>query len=280
VAARIYMQRDIGAGLLAGRDSARPNLRLLGSPTAQALREESTSLAIWVFALAAAGLVVGLVSKSINSGVISASMEREFEKFGVAKLASPLGYVSFAFTLFVPAIAAFVCTQVAAARREEEEERLETLLALPVGRSSWLGGRLVLALGGAVLLALVAALATWIGAELAGVGLSLTGMVEGGVNCLPAAVLFLGIATLLFALWPRAGVGVAYGLLAVAYLWFLFGSLVSVPKWVINATPFAHVASVPIEPLRGGAALVMVALGVLAASLGVARFVRRDLLGA
>jgi len=279
VAARIYGGRDIGAGLLPGRDSAVANPRLLGSPTAHALREERGSLLIWMLSLAAVGLVVGLVSKAVNSTVISPSLERELAKFGALQVATPRGYISFAFILVVPAIAAFMCSQVAAARKEEEEERLETLFAMPVSRAGWLLGRLSLAVAGGVVIALSAGIAAWVGAQAAGVNLSLVAMLEASANCLPVAVLFLGIAALAYALWPRPSAGIAYGLLAIAFLWYLFGSLVSVPKWVVNATPFAHVAAVPVEPFRWQAASLMVAGGLVAAGLATIRFVRRDLLG-
>ena len=50
--------------------------------------------------------------------------------------------------MFVLAIGLFACSQIAAARREEADQRLETLFALPVGRAGWLGGRLALAVLG------------------------------------------------------------------------------------------------------------------------------------
>ena len=157
LAARIYATRDIGAGLLPSRDSAPANPRMLGSTTAHALREERGTLVIWMLALAAVGLVVGIVSKSINRTIISPQMERELVKFGVSQVDTPRGYIAFAFLLVVPAVSAFMCAQVGAARREEEEQRLETLFALPVGRIRWLAGRLGLAVAGAVAVSLVAA---------------------------------------------------------------------------------------------------------------------------
>ncbi len=47
-AARIAAGRDVGTGVLPARDSAAPRLRLLSSPTAQALRSERGSLIVWL----------------------------------------------------------------------------------------------------------------------------------------------------------------------------------------------------------------------------------------
>jgi ABC-2 type transport system permease protein len=279
IAARIQAGRDIGAGVLKARDSADPRLYLLSSTTSQALREERTGLAVWTLSVGASALIVGIVSKSINSSVISAGLQRQLAKFGEGSIVTPVGYIAFAFIFFVLALSLFACAQVAAARHEEAEERLETLLPLPVSRTSWLGGRLGLAAGGAVVICLVAGLMTWAGARLEGVTLSLPNLLEAGANCLPVTVLFLGLATLAYALFPRASIGIAYGLVALAFLWYLFGSLVGVPHWLIRATPFAHVAAVPVQSFRVGAAAIMVGVGLAAAMIALAFFRRRDLVG-
>jgi ABC-2 type transport system permease protein len=105
-------------------------------------------------------------------------------------------------------------------------------------------------------------------------------MLEAGVNCLPAALLFLGISALAYALVPRAGTGIAYGLVVVAFLWQLFGSLFGAPSWLVKLTPFAHVAAVPAQPLQGGAAVIMLAIGALTAGVALVAFGRRDVTGA
>jgi ABC-2 type transport system permease protein len=279
IAARIQTSRDIGAGLLPARDSSDPRLSLLSSPTAHALREERTSLIVWTLSVTAAALIIGIVSKSINPSVISKGLQRELAKFGEGSVVTPAGYIAFAFIFVVLVLALFACAQVAAARTEEAEERLETLLALPVGRRSWLAGRLGLALAAAVIICLAAGLFTWVGAESAGVRLSLPKLLGAGANCLPVTVLFLGLAALAYALVPRASTGIAYGLVAVAFLWYLFGSLVGVPHWLVEATPFAHVAAVPVQSFRAGAAAVMVGVGLAAAIIALGVFQRRDLLG-
>jgi polyether ionophore transport system permease protein len=279
-AVSIAAGRDVGAGVLPARDSAAPRLRLLSSPTAHALRQERASVTTWISSVAAFGLMIGIVSKSINKSVISGGLQRQLEKFDAGPAVTPRGYMAFSFIFFVLVTSLFACSQLAAARREEEQERLETLLALPVGRRQWLLGRLGLAVAGAVAISLTAGAATWLGAQSEGVNLSFTGLLEAGGNCLPASLLFLGLATLAYALVPRASSASAYGLVAIAFLWYLFGSLVGVPKWLVDATPFAHVAAVPIHSFRTGAATIMIATGLLAAGVGVAWFERRDVLGA
>jgi ABC-2 type transport system permease protein len=277
---RIAAVRDVGNGLLAGHDRSSPRLRLLSSPTAQALRGERGALIVWVGSIAALALVIGIVSKSISSAGISKQLVRELSKLGVGSVLHPVGYIAFSFSFFAVAIGALAVSQVAAAWHEESEQRLETLLALPVARRRWLGGRLALAAASALAIALVAGVFAWLGAGSQGVSLSLAKMLEAGVNCVPVALLFLGVTALAYSLWPRACVAVGYGLLTVTYLWQLFGSLFGAPHWLVEATPFAHIGAVPAQPFRVLAAGVMVAVGALTAAAALAVFERRDLTGA
>jgi ABC-2 type transport system permease protein len=279
-AARIAARRDVGTGLLASHDSSRPRLGLLSSATAQALRGEGVGLLVWTGAVGAIALVIGVVSKSVSSLGISKQLEHTLAKLGAGSALSPKAYIGFSFSFFVLAVSLFAVSQIAAARHEEADERLETLLALPLSRRRWFGGRLALAAASAVGISLCAGLFAWIGAVSQGVSLSLPKMLEAGANCIPAAIVFLGIAALAYAALPRAGSGIAYGVLVVAYLWQLFGALLGAPKWLVHATPFAHVGAVPAVAFRPGAAVVMLAIGLLAALAAIALFERRDLLGA
>jgi ABC-2 type transport system permease protein len=276
LAARMFAGRDIGTGVLPASDGADPRLRLLSSPTAQALRNQSGILIAWTSSAAVFAYILGIVSKSISPADVSKSLQREIAKLGSGSIVTPTGYLAFVFIFFILAIAVFVCTQVSAARQEEAEQQLETLLALPVSRRRWLAGRLLLAMSAAAAISLTAGLFTWAGAASGGAHVSLPKMVEAGANCLPVAVLFLGIATLAYAIVPRASAAIAYGLVTVTFLWQLGGSLLGAPKWLVDLTPFAHVGLVPAQPFRA----VMIAIGAIAALAAVAVFQWRDLLGA
>jgi ABC-2 type transport system permease protein len=280
LAARIGSTRDVGRGLLAGHESARPRFRLLASPTAQALRGERTGLLVWAGAVGALALVVGVVSKSISSIGISPALQRTLARLGTGSVLTPRGYIAFSFSFFVVAVGALAVSQVAAARHEEVEQRLETLLALPVGRRAWLAGRLALGCLAIAVVALAAGAFAWLGAATQSVSISRPSLLGAGANCLPAGILFLGVAALAYALFPRASTGIGYGLLVAGYLWRLFGSLLGAPRWLVDATPFAHVAAVPAQSVRWGAAAVMIGTGVLAGLAAIEWFARRDLTGA
>lgn len=279
-AARLNARRDVGTGMLPARNVSAPRLRLLRSPTAQALRDERASLIVWIAGIALFALVLGVVSKSVTSADIPTGVQDKIAKLGAGSLVTPTGYLAFVFVFFILAVSLFAVAQVAAARHAEARQQLETLFALPVGRGTWLGGRLLLAACAATSVSAVAGLLTWAGATAAGVDVSLPRMLEAGANCLPVALLFLGVAALAYALLPRASAAIAYGLVMVTFLWQLVGSLLSAPPWLVDLTPFAHVALVPAQPFDADAAIVMLAIGAASTLLAIEAFRRRDLLGA
>ena len=279
LAAQINARRDIGTGVLPARDDAQPRFGLLSSPLVQALRSERGSLAVWLAGAGVFAYILGVVAKSSSSAGISKNLNRELGKLGTGGIVTPTGYLGFTFIFFVLVVSVFACAQVGVARHEEAEQRLETLLCLPVNRRRWLGGRLVLAAVCAAAISLTAGLLAYVGVESGGASVSLPKMLEAGANCLPVAFLFGGFAALAYAIVPRASAAIAYGLLTIAFLWDLVGSLLSVPRWLVELTPFRHIGLVPAQPFRAGDAAVMLAIAAACALAAVWAFARRDLTG-
>ena len=103
--------------------------------------------------------------------------------------------------------------------------------------------------------------------------------VKAGVNVVPTEVLFIGAGGCFLAFAPRFGVGVLYAFVVVSFVWELFGALLSFPNWLLDFSPYHHIAPAPAKPIAGVAALVMIGVGAVAAILGAAQFRRRDLVG-
>ena len=201
------------------------------------MRDETVMLTSWLAGTAAFAFVVGSLSGSI-ADALSADVRKRLEQLGAADIIRPDGFLAFYFVFFVLAVSLFFCAQVGAARHEEAEQRLETLLSLPLGRLRWLASRLGVAAGSGLALALVAGLSAWAGARANGIDVALGGVLESGLNILPTGLLFLGVATLLLGVVPRASTGLAYGLVAIAFLWELVGAVVGAPSWLIALSPF------------------------------------------
>jgi ABC-2 type transport system permease protein len=279
LAAALADRRDIGTGVLPSRDSAEPRTRLLRSTTGQALRSQQGALIAWTGCVAAFSFILGTVAKSISPADVSTSVRHSIAKLGSGSIATPTGYLAFVFIFLVLAVSVFVCTQIGAARQEELDQRLETIVALPVGRPRWLAGRIALAAVAAAGISVIAGLLAWAGASAGGAHVSLPRMIEAGANALPTALLFLGIAALAYAAAPRASAAITYALITVSFLWQLVGSLLAAPRWLLDLTLFAHVAAVPTQPFRTLAAAIMITIGIATALAATQLLRRRDLTG-
>lgn len=276
-AARVARVRDIGNGVLAGSDARDARRAGLGSMAGFAARSELTVTAVWLIGVAAFGAIIGVISASVSAAGIPAGLRHELARMGAGAVATPVGYLGFAFVSFVVAVSVFACSQIATARAEELAGRTATMLALPVGRARWLGTRLLLAAAAAAVISLTAAIATWAGAHAAGVSVSLWQMVLAAANGVAAAVLFLGLGAVAYALRPRSASAIAYGLLIATFLWQLFGALLGAPAWLVDVSPFVHLGLAPGRAFRLGSAAVIALIGAAGAALACGLFARRDL---
>ena len=277
-AAAMNRRRDVGAAWFAPHDTAPTRTRLLSSPITFGFRTERVSLATWGGAVFAFAFLIGTIAKSV-ADAIPADLRKQFSKLGGIDIASAQGYIGLTFVFFVFAIALFVCGQLAMLRDDESQHRLETLFALPYLRTTWLLGRLLLTLAAVIALSLAAGLGAAAGATASGASVSLARTVEGGLNCVPACVLFLGAGGLLIATVPRHAVGALYGFVGAAFVWHLFGALLNAPSWMLDLSPFHHVAPTPAKPVALLSAAAMTALGVAAAAVALVAFRDRDLVG-
>jgi ABC-2 type transport system permease protein len=280
VAAALVTRRDVGTGIFQASDSAAPRLRLMTSPSAQTVRVESLTLTSWAIGVGAMAFVIGSLATSISEATIPESLRPELKRLGLTSLVTPTGYLALVILFFALIISLGMAQQVGAARREEADQRLETLLALPVSRTRWLAGRIVIAAVLALLLGLETGIMSWAGARVSGGDVPLGGLAKAGVNCVPTAFLFLSLSVLAFGFTPRLSSYAGYGLVATGFVWEVVGDVVSAPSWALDLSPFRHLGLVPIHPFPFLAAAIMTAIGVAAAAAGAAGFRRRDQEGA
>ncbi|MGH3074265.1 MAG: ABC transporter permease subunit [Gaiellales bacterium] len=266
-------RRDVGTGLLGGGHTPRSHGRLLGSPLQAAVRGEAPTLTTWVVGAGVFAALIGGFSKSIAEEARKANLHSTLG----TDYTTPGGYLALTFVFFALVVALFAASHLNGIRDEEGSGRLETLLALSVGRTRWLAGRVAIAAVASVALAVLIGILAWAGAATQDAGIGFVSLVAAGANCIPAALLFLGLGTLLFAVAPRQSAGAAMALVGVAFLWELVGAVVGAPSWALALSPFHHVAAVPVARFdTTGAAIMLVVAGVAALG-GLAVFARRDL---
>jgi len=271
-------RRDIGASTFPDRASSEPHVRLLFGPVGLAMRTLRSVIIGWWVAIAITGLLTGLVAKAAGATISGSSVQKVFSRLGSPGTGTEafLG-VSF---LIVAVLVAFVAAgQITAARSEESGGRIDHLLVRPVSRARWLGGRLLVAGGAVVASGLIAGVFSWLATATQHAGVSVTTLLDAGVNVIPPAVLVLGVGALVIGVAPRAASTVVYGLLGWSLLVELVGGIGALNRWILDTSVFHQMASAPAVAPAWTANGVMVGLGALSALAGTLAFRRRDLQG-
>jgi ABC-2 type transport system permease protein len=279
-AAALAAGRDVGSGRLRGRDRGRGPSRLLGSLTGLAVHRTRRPTITWGLGLAAYFLLIGLLATAMVDFLRDNPVFAELaEQAGVVQLGSVEGFVASLFSLLAVPVGAFAAARLAATAQDESGGRLALLFSLPVARTRWAvveAGTVAL---GCVVLAAVAGLATWAGTAWVGAGLGLGDALWGAVSVVPVALLCLGAALAALGWAPSAVLGLGVLPAAGGYLLLVFADTFRWPEWVRDLSPFAHVASVPAEPVDVSGALGMLAVAAALAVLGLVGYARRDLRG-
>jgi ABC-2 type transport system permease protein len=269
--------RDLGAGILASRDSARTRLRLLGGPEGLATRLQRPTVMAWFCAIAAYGLLLGGIAKSGGSIITSSpSLARVFARLGVSGADAFLG-VAF---LIMAVILNFVAAgQLSALRGEESSGRLDALLVRPLSRTHWLSGRLALAAGVLVSAGVLAAVATWVGAASDHAGVRFATTLDAGLNVVPPSLFLLGLGVLAFGLAPRLAVAVTYAALVWSFLVEIASGALTLNRWILDSSTLHQMAAAPSVTVNWRVNAVLAGLGVVLAAGGLLAFVRRDITG-
>ena len=280
-AVRLAGVRDAGAGILADQAVSAPRLRLLSGPGGLAIRLARPTVLGWWTAIALSALLFGLIARSAGTTISGSSASEVLAKLGAHGTGTDavLGACFLALAVLVAFTAA---GQITAARSEESSQRLDHLLAGPVSRSRWLGGRLlaaalVLLAGGAL-----AGLVGWLGATSQHSGTGVGTLLNAGVNLVPPAIAIGGVGVLAFGAWPRRTSVVVYVVLGWSLLADIvggFGGSGPASRWLLDTSVFHQMASAPAVAPNWAANGVMVAVGAACALLGGVAFNRRDLVG-
>jgi len=280
VAVRIAAHRDLGASALASRDAPPARTLLLGGQAGLTLRLTRPAIVAWLAALAATGLVFGLVTQAAGRSLRgSPTLERVISRLG-ATSGGAVVYLGFVFIIAGGLVSVAVAGQIAAVRNEEADGHLDNLLARPVARWRWLAVRVGIAAGLVVVASALTGVAAWVGASSQHAAVDFGDLLRAGLNVAPPAVFVLGIGALAFGVWPRAAIAVTYGLVVWSFLVETLSSITDSNRWLRDTAPLLHITPAPAAAPDATAAAWLVGLGVLAAVAGVVAFGRRDLQGA
>ncbi|HKE63980.1 MAG TPA: ABC transporter permease [Micromonosporaceae bacterium] len=277
VAYALVARRDIGAGLVPPRLGPASAASGLRNPIALAWRQHRGSLVGWSIGMFLLGVAYGGSAKGVGTLIDTSAQLRDI----INRLGGSRGLTNayFTATLGIGALiaAAYAVQATLRARSEETALRAEVVLATPVRRVAYAGSHLLLAaVGAAILLA-----ATGVGSGLAygvavhDVGGQLAALVGAALAQWPAAMVPAGIAALLFGVAPRLTTA-AWALLAAFVILGQVGPILRVTQPVMDLSPFTHTPKLPGVGVTYVPFVLLTAVAVGLALVGLAGFRRRD----
>jgi ABC-2 type transport system permease protein len=272
-------RRDLGSGMFPPRR---------GPATAPASLQNTLGLAFRQQRGLIIGWLIGLVILAIALG----SMVQEVAKIGasskdMAEMIALLGgsenlidsYLGFSMTLFGVMAAGYAVQAMQKLRSEEANDRLELILAGSVRRRSWLLSHVALVVIGSIVILVISGLVAGVTHGIMSDDLNSQAfrLLEAGVVQLPVVFVFIALVALLFALLPQWSIAFSWGLFAGSYIIMQLGSLLKLPDWVMNLSPFTHIPAVPAEDIAWHPLIIMVTIALTMLVAAVILFRRRDI---
>ncbi len=264
---------------------------MLGSVFAKSLRDLRRSFVGWSLGLVGyVALIVSVFPTVRDNPDLNKLVEsypealKAFIAFGgQLDYTSAAGYLgSELFSFMIPALflVASVGNGAGAIAGEEERGTLDLLLSFPLSRTRIAAEKLGAMCAEVVCLGVVLWLALWLGARIFGMEISAAHLGAAVAVLVVLAVAYGSIAFMIAAGTGRKGlaVGLTVALAVGAYLVNSLAALVSALEPFQKISPFYHYVAG--DPLHGGLApwhtLFLVAVGGVAALIGVVLFARRD----
>ncbi|CAN5525807.1 exporter of polyketide antibiotics [soil metagenome] len=273
-------RRDLGSSLVPERaGSARARL---GGRSALGLawRLQRATLVGWCVGVAVLGSIAGGLGPVIAEAVAgNASLSNLIASLVPGTQADVVDIFTAALLGIAGVLAGAAGVQaVLRLRSEEAEGRAELLLATPLSRARWVGATLMVATVSVLAVCVVVGAVTGVAiAKSNGDSFEVARFTGAALAHAPAALVFVALTALVFALAPRLTIPLGWGLLVLGLVIGQFGNLLQLPEWLQDVSPFHHSSAVPVENLNVTAALILIGIasvGALLASLAVRR---RDL---
>lgn len=274
VAFALQRRRDFGASLVATRPGAGRAHRSLGHPLGLAARLQRGGLLGWGVGI----LLLGAVDGAFTQAMIDAGegMPDELRAvFGSDALVQ--GYTAFLGSFVGILVAAYAVFATQTLRAEEDSGRTDAVLATPVGRIGWAASHVVVIGLGVLLTTVVTGLGTGIAAAaVTWDGALVAEILASHLAVVPAALCVLGLCAALFGWAPRLMPPLGWAAVALLGIIDLFAELLDLPEWLRTLSPLHHLAAVPVEEFALTPFLIVTAVAIVLAVLGMIGFRRRQ----
>ncbi len=269
----VFERRDFAAGVVPGRPGPGRADGRLATPLGLAWCLQRPSALGWLVGLFALGFTFGTFGDDVSI-LGDSDLTEIFVPDPDAMIDSFYAIMGMLIALIA---AAFTISSALRPRGEEDDGRVEPLLATGLPKLRWLLGHLTVTLLGSVALLAVAGLGMGLGfAVFVGDETAIWRFQAVLLSFLPGVLMLGAIACLLHGLAIRLA-WLAWLALVFCVVVLLFGELLRFPEWVVSLSPFTHFALVPAEPMAWAPFLGVLVLAAATSAVGVVGFLRRDL---
>ncbi|MCL2372995.1 MAG: hypothetical protein FWC78_06300 [Defluviitaleaceae bacterium] len=165
------------------------------------------------------------------------------------------------------------------AKNEEKNMRTELLVATAASKKGYLAGLAVFAFAIAVLMQLAQAVGLWIGAQgmLPNPGdLPFSFLLQSALVYVPAMWVMGGIVVLLIGLVPKLS-AIIWAYFAFSFFVLMFGRMFTQTASLANFTPLGFVPQLPMDEISVVGIVVMAAIGIALAVVGIVCYEKRDI---
>jgi len=188
------------------------------------------------------------------------------------------GFLSGMFVFLPLFLMAFAVTQVNGWSADEQDGRLELVLATPQPRLSVLLGRFAALASATIAISVITLLVCAGSAAASGLQLNGSNLAAAILGMIPLGLLVAGIGYLASG-WLRsaADTGLLSFLLAFWFFVSFIGPELKLPDVTLRLSPFYYYGSPLLNGLQLTSILGIIAVGAVALALGAVRFVRKDI---
>jgi ABC-2 type transport system permease protein len=176
-----------------------------------------------------------------------------------------------------------VCASIAVAlvifrlKAEERRGRLEQFYSGAVSRVYTLAGFVLIATVLAFVLQMATAIGMWSAALVVMEDpVSLESLLKTALNYLPAVLFIVGLAAFLVGVLPRA-TSFVWFLLVYTFFAVYLGSMLNMPEWTQELSPFSFLPRYPVEDFAPAPAIILCVAAVVLFAAGLVGYRRRNL---
>lgn len=277
VAFALSARRDVGAGVFATRPGPPRASPTLGSPLGLAWRLQRGGVLGWAVGVVVFAMVWGGLGNTITDLFEdNPQLAGIFEAMGGAGALTDI-FFGAAMGIVALIVSAYAISIIMRLRSEEVELRAEHVLATPTPRLGWAWGHLTFALLAPVLLMSLAGVSA--GVVYGSIVDDISGwtgrLLESSLLQVPAIWVVAGVALLLYGVAPRF-TSWAWSVLIAFLLLGQLGSVLQLPQWALNLSPFTHVPTPP-QTVEALPLMVLVVISAALLGAGLGGFRNRDL---